>query len=164
MAETAQPALDETLHLTTDIVVSYLEKNALSAEKIPSLLQEVHNTVTALARGATANAGAQQPAVPVAKSITPDYIICLEDGAKMKMLKRYLRTQYDMSPEDYRRKWGLPADYPMVSPNYSKKRSKYAKDLGLGKGPTATKKRKAKAPAKKRTGAKRGPGRPRKAT
>jgi predicted transcriptional regulator len=92
------------------------------------------------------------PAVPVKKSITPDHIICLEDGKPLKMLKRYLRTQYDLSPEDYRRKWGLPPDYPMVAPNYSKRRSQFAKDIGLGTSRIAT----GRKPAKRR-------GRPRKA-
>ncbi len=161
MVETTKTLIDETLHLTTDIVVSYLSKNSVSAEKIPTLLQEVHDTVRALAKGSPANRGNQEPAVPISKSITPDAIICLEDGTKLKMLKRYLRTQYNMSPEEYRQKWGLPADYPMVSPNYSKRRSKFAKEIGLGraaKKKTAAKKR---APTKKKTAGKRG--RPRKA-
>lgn len=123
----------DTLHLATDIVAAFLSNNTLSADKVPGLLQEIHDAVRALASGGTASAGNQQPAVPIKKSVTNDYVICLEDGKKLKMLKRYLRTQYGMSPEDYRRKWGLPADYPMVAPNYAKRRSEFAKEIGLGR-------------------------------
>lgn len=123
----------ETLQLATDIVAAFVSNNAVGADKLPGLLQEVHDAVRALASGGTASAGSQQPAVPIKKSITPDYVICLEDGKKLKMLKRYLRTQYGLSPEDYRRKWGLPADYPMVAPNYAKRRSDFAKEIGLGR-------------------------------
>lgn len=152
----------ETLHLTTDIVAAFVSNNSVSAEKLPGLLQEIHDAIKALAAGGTAFAGNQQPAVAIDKSVTPDHVICLEDGKKLKMLKRYLRTQYNLSPEDYRRKWGLPADYPMVAPNYAKRRSQFAKDIGLGRSSTkgttktATKTASKKAPAKKR-------GRPRKA-
>ncbi|GAB4524471.1 MAG: MucR family transcriptional regulator [Amphiplicatus sp.] len=137
----------ETLHLATEIVAAFVSNNTVSAEKLPALLQEVHDAVKALAKGGTASAGSQEPAVPVKKSITPDYIICLEDGKKLKMLKRYLRTQYNLSPEEYRRKWGLPADYPMVAPNYSKRRSQFAKDIGLGTARTGS----GRAPAKRKT-------------
>lgn len=123
----------ETLHLATDIVSAFVSNNAVAADKLPGLLQDIHDAVRALAAGGTASAGSQQPAVPVKKSITPDYIICLEDGKKLKMLKRYLRTQYGLSPEDYRRKWGLASDYPMVAPNYSVRRSNFAKEIGLGR-------------------------------
>lgn len=125
----------ETLQLATDIVAAYVSNNSVSADKLPALLQEVHDAVRALASGGTASAGNQQPAVPVKKSVTSDYVICLEDGKKLKMLKRYLRTQYGLSPEDYRRKWGLPADYPMVAPNYAAQRSAFAKKIGLGRKP-----------------------------
>jgi len=149
----------ETLHLATDIVSAFVSNNAIGADKIAALLQDVHNAVAALASGGAANAGSQKPAVAPNKSITNDYIICLEDGKKLKMLKRYLRTQYGLSPDDYRRKWGLPGDYPMVAPNYAKRRSEFAKQIGLGRvgGRAAPKKKSAKAaPAKRR-------GRPRKA-
>ena len=122
----------ETLQLATEIVSAYVSNNSVSVEKLPALLQEVHDAVRALAKGGTAMAGNQEPAVPVKKSVTPDYIICLEDGKKLKMLKRYLRTQYDLTPEEYRRKWNLDADYPMVAPNYAKRRSDFAKQIGLG--------------------------------
>jgi predicted transcriptional regulator len=148
----------ETLHLATDIVSAFVSNNTVSAEKLPGLLQDIHDAVRALAAGGTASAGSQQPAVPVKKSITPDFIICLEDGKKLKMLKRYLRTQYGLSPEDYRRKWGLAADYPMVAPNYSVRRSNFAKEIGLGRagGKAAPKRAQKKA-------AGRGRGRPKKA-
>lgn len=123
----------ETLQLATDIVAAFVSNNSMAADKLPGLLQEVHDAVRALASGGTASAGNQKPAVPISKSITNDHVICLEDGKKLKMLKRYLRTQYGMSPEDYRRKWGLTADYPMVAPAYSKRRSQFAKDIGLGR-------------------------------
>ena len=147
----------ETLHLATDIVSAFVSNNPVNADQLPALLQEVHDAVRALAAGGTASAGNQQPAVPVKKSITADYVICLEDGKKLKMLKRYLRTQYGLSPEDYRRKWGLPADYPMVAPNYAKRRSDFAKQIGLGRtgGRAAPKRNAAKKTGKR--------GRPRKA-
>ncbi len=147
----------ETLHLATDIVSAFVSNNPISADKLPGLLQEVHDAVRALASGGTASAGNQQPAVPIKKSITADFVICLEDGKKLKMLKRYLRTQYGMSPEDYRRKWNLPADYPMVAPNYAKRRSEFAKEIGLGRsgGRAAPRRNAAKKSVK-------GRGRPRK--
>lgn len=151
MTETESLSTGDTLQLATDIVAAFVSNNAMAAEKIPGLLQEVHDAVRALASGGTASAGSQQPAVPVKKSVTNDYVICLEDGKKLKMLKRYLRTQYGLSPEDYRRKWGLPADYPMVAPNYAKRRSDFAKEIGLGRaGGKAAPKRNAKKAAKSR--------------
>ncbi len=153
-SEEAELNPQETLHLTTDIVSAFVSNNSVNADKLPGLLQEVHDAIRALAAGGTAFAGNQQPAVPINKSVTPDFVICLEDGKKLKMLKRYLRTQYDMSPEDYRRKWGLPADYPMVAPNYAKRRSQFAKEIGLGR--TATANRPAgKKTAKRRARAKK---------
>ena len=149
----------ETLHLATDIVAAYVSNNNVTTDKLPGLLQEIHDAVRALAKGGTASAGSQEPAVPVKKSISADYIICLEDGKKLKMLKRYLRTQYNLSPEDYRRKWGLPADYPMVAPNYAKRRSDFAKKIGLGTARTGSGRTASKA--KTKTAKKRG--RPRKA-
>lgn len=152
----------DTLHLATDIVSAFVTNNTVSAERLPSLLQEVHDAVKALAAGGTASAGAQEPAVSVKKSVTPDYVICLEDGKKLKMLKRYLRTQYNLSPEEYRRKWNLPADYPMVAPNYAKRRSEFAKQIGLGRIAGERRSAEPRAAATKKTGVKRR-GRPRKA-
>jgi predicted transcriptional regulator len=122
----------EALHLTTDIVSAFVSNNSVPAAELQELLQNTFTTITGLSGGGGQEQTDQKPAVPVKKSITDDFIICLEDGKKLKMLKRYLRTQYDMSPEDYRRKWGLPADYPMVAPNYAKRRSEFAKQIGLG--------------------------------
>lgn len=128
------PALTEdTLRLTADIVAAYLSNNALDAEKIPEVVRSVYATLGDLGGAAPAAAEKQKPAVPIKRSVTDDYIICLEDGKKLKMLKRYLRTQYGLSPEEYRKKWGLPADYPMVAPNYAKRRSQFAKKIGLGR-------------------------------
>jgi len=125
---------EESLQLTAEIVAAFVSNNTIDGDKIPDLLRNVHAAVTGLAGAAPAEAEEpQKPAVPVKKSITDDYLICLEDGKKLKMLKRYLRTQYDMSPDDYRRKWGLPADYPMVAPSYAKRRSEFAKQIGLGR-------------------------------
>ena len=122
----------ETLHLTTDIVAAFVSNNSVPASELQELLTSTFSTLSGLSGHSEAEQSNQKPAVPVKKSITDDYLICLEDGKKLKMLKRYLRTQYDLSPEDYRRKWGLPADYPMVAPNYAKRRSEFAKQIGLG--------------------------------
>ena len=122
----------ETLHLATEIVAAFVSNNAVAADKLPALLQDVHDAVRALAKGGTASAGSQEPAINVKKSVTPDYIICLEDGKQFKSLKRHLRSQYNLSPDAYREKWGLPVDYPMVAPNYAKARSNLAKQMGLG--------------------------------
>lgn len=123
----------EIIEMATDIVAAYVGNNAVPASELPQLLSGVHTALTKVAGDADlSNAEPAEPAVPVKKSITPDYLICLEDGRKFKSLKRHLRTKYDMSPEDYRRKWRLPADYPMVAPNYAKARSALAKKMGLG--------------------------------
>ncbi len=123
----------ELLEITTDIVASFVSNNPLPASGLPDLIATVHSTVLALASETPAEAPRPDPAVPISKSITPDFIICLEDGRKLKMLKRYLRSRYDLSPEEYRARWGLPADYPMVAPNYAKRRSAFAKEIGLGR-------------------------------
>ncbi len=137
MSETETVEMDgveDTLHLTTEIVAAFVSNNAIDGDKIPDLLRNVHTAILGLAgAGKPEPEEPSKPAVPVKKSITPDYLICLEDGKKLKMLKRYLRTQYDMSPDDYRRKWNLPSDYPMVAPNYAARRSEFAKQIGLGR-------------------------------
>lgn len=124
----------DLVELSTEIVSAYVSHNAVSPTDLPRLIAEVHNALLGL-RSETAVAPVEElkPAVPVRKSIAPDYIICLEDGKKFKSLKRHLRTHYNLSPEEYREKWGLPADYPMVAPSYSATRSKLAKDNGLGR-------------------------------
>lgn len=126
----------DVIHLASDIVAAYVSNNKVNADQLPSLIQEIYSAVSALADEDHVLAANREPAVPIAKSVTPDFVICLEDGKKLKMLKRYLRTHYNLSPEEYRRKWGLPADYPMVAPNYAKRRSQFAKDIGLGTAAT----------------------------
>jgi predicted transcriptional regulator len=125
----------ELIEMTTDIVSAYVGNNSVSATELPGLIQSVHRALTTVSTGQdTTQPAPKDPAVPVKKSITPDYLICLEDGRKFKSLKRHLRTKYNMSPEDYRAKWGLAKDYPMVAPNYAKARSDLAKQMGLGQG------------------------------
>jgi predicted transcriptional regulator len=125
----------EIIEMTAEIVASYVENNTLSTSDLPSLIQSVHRALTSInAGGEAVEAAPKEPAVPVRRSITPDHLVCLEDGRKFKSLKRHLRTKYNMSPEDYRAKWGLAKDYPMVAPNYAKARSDLAKQMGLGQG------------------------------
>ena len=125
---------EEILKLVTEIVSAYVSKNPVAAEDLPNVIKSVHATLGGF-QGGEGAVLARAPAVPVKKSVTPDYIVCLEDGKKLKMLKRHLRTSYDLSPEQYRDRWNLPADYPMVAPNYAKQRSKLAKAIGLGTRP-----------------------------
>ena len=123
----------EILRMTTDIVSAYVSHNELSGSQIPDVIRSVYSTLNAQKAGDGSGAqGAPKPAVSIRRSVTPDYIICLEDGKKLKMLKRHLRTTYNLTPEEYRAKWNLPADYPMVSPNYAAQRSAFAKKIGLG--------------------------------
>ena len=124
---------DAMLKQVTEIVTAYLSKNVLPPEEIPALIRSVHATLGGIAGVEPPLRETREPAVPVKKSVKADYIICLEDGKKLKMLKRYLRARYGMSPDQYRAKWGLPADYPMTAPNYAAKRSEFAKKFGLGK-------------------------------
>jgi predicted transcriptional regulator len=121
------------IELAADIVSAYVSNNSIAVTDLPSLIGEVHQALLKVSTGASDQpTEAPKPAIPVKKSITPDYIVCHEDGKKFKSLKRHLRTQYNMSPEEYREKWGLPADYPMVAPNYAQARSQLAKQMGLG--------------------------------
>ena len=143
-------ARGEAIALASEIVAAYVSNNKVSADELPDLLNEMYGAVAGLAEEGAAYAHSREPAVPINKSVTPDFVICLEDGKKLKMLKRYLRTHYDMSPEEYRRKWGLPADYPMTAPNYAKHRSKVAKQIGLGKAAGKRKTTKKRKTAKKR--------------
>lgn len=125
----------EIIEMTADIVSAYVGNNSVSAADLPSLIQSVHRALSGVTAGPEpVEATPKEPAVPVKRSITPDHLVCLEDGRKFKSLKRHLRTKYNMSPEDYRAKWGLPKDYPMVAPNYAKARSDLAKQMGLGQG------------------------------
>lgn len=123
----------ELLQLTADIVASHVSNNSVPMAELGQLIRQVYDSLAALGRdGQAAQVERPQPAVPVRRSITPDYIVCLEDGKKLKMLKRHLKTAYNMSPEEYRERWGLPADYPMVAPNYAEQRRELAKKIGLG--------------------------------
>ena len=125
----------ELLEMTADIVSAYVGNNSVSATDLPGLIANIHAALSQVSTGVVEAAPEpREPAVPVRKSISPDFLICLEDGRKFKSLKRHLRTKYDMSPEDYRAKWNLPKDYPMVAPNYAKARSELAKSMGLGQG------------------------------
>ncbi len=119
--------------LTADIVSAYVSHNVVPAGDLQALIFQVHGALGTLSgQPAEAPKEAQKPAVPPKKSITPDYLICLEDGKRFKSLKRHLKTHYDLTPDQYRDKWGLPADYPMVAPNYAEARSRLAKEMGLG--------------------------------
>lgn len=132
------------LRLTADIVAAYVSKNVTAPPQIPDLINTVFTSLIGLnSAPAEPQAEPLKPAVPVRKSVTPEYIICLEDGKKLKMLKRHLRSTYNMSPDEYRARWGLPADYPMVAPNYAAQRSEFAKRIGLGRGAGRPARRKA---------------------
>lgn len=136
----------ELMSYTAEIVASHLSNNTVAAADIPALIERIFKTLSGLGtetKATTSIGDRPQPAVPIRKSVMPDYIICLEDGKKLKMLKRHLKTAYNMTPEQYKDRWGLPHDYPMVAPNYTKQRSKLAKDIGLGTSSSRTK------PAKK---------------
>jgi predicted transcriptional regulator len=126
-------ATSNYIELAADIVSAYVSNNSVPTGELPGLISEVHTALMKVSVGAIElPTEAPKPAVPVKKSVTPDYIVCLEDGKKFKSLKRHLRTQYNMTPEQYREKWALPIDYPMVAPSYAKARSELAKEMGLG--------------------------------
>jgi len=124
----------ELLTLTADIVASHVANNSVAVSDLPALIENVFNSLSRLSGVAAKPEPRPEPAVPVRGSIKPDYIVCLEDGKKLKMLKRHLKTHYNLTPEEYRAKWGLPADYPMVAPNYAQQRRQLAKKIGLGTG------------------------------
>ncbi|PCJ02844.1 MAG: MucR family transcriptional regulator [Alphaproteobacteria bacterium] len=123
---------EELLVLTTEVVSSYVAHNSIATAEIPDVIAQVFKALSNVGGDSMTASDRPQPAVPIKRSITVDYLICLEDGKKLKMLKRHLKTAYNMTPEAYRERWGLPADYPMVAPSYAEKRSKLAKDIGLG--------------------------------
>ena len=136
MAEqnSAKGTEDQFLRMTADVVAAYVSNNSLPSAQLPDVIASVYGCLRGLGKApGEAMSEALRPAVPVRKSITPDYLICLEDGRKLKMLKRHLRTTYKMTPDQYRAKWGLPSDYPMVAPNYAEQRSAFAKKIGLGR-------------------------------
>ena len=128
---TDKPNVSELLELTTEIVSALAGNNSVAPGDLPQLIQDVYKTLSAVGTAST-TPERPRPAVAIKKSISPDYIVCLEDGKKLKMLKRHLKTAYNMTPDEYRNRWGLPVDYPMVAPNYAKHRSNLAKKIGLG--------------------------------
>lgn len=134
--EAKSPVPQDLLAQTVEIVSSYVAHNTVAVGDLPRLIEETHAALRAQQQGGEEALEPERPkpAVSIKKSVTPDYIVCLEDGKKLKMLKRHLKTAYDMTPEEYRARWDLPPDYPMVAPNYAKRRSQLAKQIGLGTG------------------------------
>lgn len=130
----------EILALTTEIVASHVSNNKVEVSDLSQLIEQVYKTLKNIESGEGVSKERPQPVVPIKKSVMPDYIVCLEDGKKLKMLKRHLKTAYNMTPQEYRERWGLPADYPMVAPNYARQRSALAKKIGLGTRPRKAKK------------------------
>ena len=140
MNDVQLPKSDDLLKLASDIVAAYVSNNPIPVSEVPGMIKSVHSTLGGLTSGIASDLpSSQKPAVTLKKSVTPEYIVCLEDGKKLKMLKRYLRSRYNMTPDEYRAKWGLPADYPMVAPNYAAQRSEFAKKIGLGRTAPVTK-------------------------
>jgi predicted transcriptional regulator len=127
-----EAADDTLLTLTADIVAAHVSNNSVAVNDLPNLIQNVHAALSGISRSASAPEPKPEPKVSIRSSVKPDYIVCLEDGKKLKMLKRHLMTHYNMTPDQYRQKWGLSADYPMVAPNYAEQRRKLAKSIGLG--------------------------------
>ena len=143
--EEFQTDMSETLiTLTSDIVAAHVANNNVEVSDVPTLIQTVYSALAGLGGEEQPKEERPEPVVSVRASVKPDYIVCLEDGKKLKMLKRYLRTNYDMSPEEYRQRWDLPSDYPMVAPNYAEKRRELAKQIGLGRKPGQKRGRKKK--------------------
>jgi len=145
-SETVSAAVNpDLIKHACSIVVAYLGNNHIAQAELPGMIRSIHGALGSITSGQVSDGGTdRKPAVPVKRSIMPDYIICLEDGKKLKMLKRYLRGKYNLTPDQYRAKWGLAADYPMVAPNYAALRSQFAKDNGLGRrrpAPAKTKRR-----------------------
>ena len=134
--ETIQNDVNETLiTLTSDIVAAHVANNNVAVDEVTSLIQNVYGALSSLGKATVQEEGRPEPAVSVRASVKPDYIVCLEDGKKLKMLKRHLMTHYNMTPDEYRQRWNLPSDYPMVAPNYAEKRRELAKSIGLGRKP-----------------------------
>jgi predicted transcriptional regulator len=137
MAETAMPKIaeEELLRMTTDVVAAYVRNNTLPTTQLAEVINAVYSSLKSLeSRVAQVQPEPLRPAVPIRRSVTAEFLICLEDGKKLKMLKRHLRSTYNMTPDEYRTKWGLAPDYPMVAPNYAERRSEFAKKIGLGRG------------------------------
>ena len=129
--ESTEQARD-LLTLTTEIVAAHVSNNTVAVNDLPQLINQIYSSLANIGAAPAAPAARPQPAISVKKSVQPDYIVCLEDGKKLKMLKRHLKTAYNMTPESYRERWGLSSDYPMVAPNYARQRSRLAKEIGLG--------------------------------
>jgi predicted transcriptional regulator len=125
---------EELLRMTADVVAAYVSNNTLPTQQLAEIINTVYTSLRALDADSDIKSEPLKPAIAIRKSITPEYLICLEDGKKLKMLKRHLRSTYGMTPDEYRAKWGLAADYPMVAPNYAAQRSAFAKKIGLGRG------------------------------
>jgi predicted transcriptional regulator len=133
------------LRMTTEVVSAYVSNNVLALAQLPDVIRAVYGSLDSLSTGRIeGKQEALKPAVPIRRSVSPDYIVCLEDGKKLKMLKRHLRTTYGMTPDEYRAKWSLAPDYPMVAPNYAAQRSAFAKQIGLGRKPSAESKRRGR--------------------
>ncbi len=137
MNNTSENSASLMIALTTDIVVAHLSKNIVAVEDVPVLITSTYDALVSLGQDVRTEAPALKPAVSIRSSVKPDYIVCLEDGRKLRTLKRYLGTQFDMTPEEYRTRWNLPADYPMVAPNYTKTRRELALKNGLGRRPAS---------------------------
>lgn len=144
MSQESNDAAELLITLTADIVAAHVSNNSVAVSDVPTLIGNVHAALAGLSNDAAAPEVVLEPAVPVRNSIKRDYIICLEDGKKLKMLKRHLMTHYGMTPDDYRAKWGLAADYPMVAPAYAEQRRVLAKAIGLGRAPGSGRKKKVK--------------------
>ncbi|MDT0574782.1 MucR family transcriptional regulator [Croceicoccus sp. F390] len=139
--ETSDMGINETLvTLTSDIVAAHVSNNAVDVDQMPALITKVYSALAGLGDELAEEEVPPEPAVPIRSSVKPDYIVCLEDGKKLKMLKRHLMTHYGMTPDDYRQRWGLASDYPMVAPNYAERRRELAKKIGLGRKPGSGKK------------------------
>jgi predicted transcriptional regulator len=137
--------MNDMLRMASEIVSAYVGNNSVPAAQIPDLIQSVYRSLIGVGQIAGSGESNLTPATSIKKSLTPDYLICLEDGKKLKMLKRHLRTVYNLTPQEYRAKWNLPPDYPMVAPNYASQRSAFAKSIGLGRSPGGKKRRRAKS-------------------
>jgi predicted transcriptional regulator len=140
MSDDKDSSSADLLRMTAEVAAAYVSNNMLPASDLTEVIKTIYASLLSLEKSEGVGTTTQKPVVPIKKSVTPDYIVCLEDGKKLKMLKRHLRTAYRMTPEEYRAKWGLPPDYPMVAPNYAQQRSVFAKRIGLGRKPGSKKK------------------------
>ncbi len=152
MSETIPPSASDLLRLSAEIVSAHVANNAVAPDALPALIRSVHAALAGVDQPTPAAPDKPQPAVPIKRSVFPDYLVCLEDGAKVKMLKRYLKVRFDLTPEGYRERWGLPRDYPMVAPSYAARRSTIAKELGLGRKPRFAVEPEPAPPAPKKQG------------